>query len=65
MSRCQGDLDDKQTAVKMKMFGQLTREAFEWHPDKLLCRRFNVPEPYPGWVARSHAAASGPVGLVT
>uniref|UniRef100_H3CA33 G patch domain containing 1 n=1 Tax=Tetraodon nigroviridis TaxID=99883 RepID=H3CA33_TETNG len=44
----EGDLDDKQTAVKMKMFGQLTREAFEWHPDKLLCRRFNVPEPYPG-----------------
>lgn len=48
VSRCQGDVDDKQSAVKMKMFGKLTRETFEWHPDKLLCKRFNVPEPYPG-----------------
>lgn len=44
----QGDVDDKQSAVKMKMFGKMTRETFEWHPDKLLCKRFNVPEPYPG-----------------
>ncbi|XP_061819750.2 G patch domain-containing protein 1 isoform X2 [Nerophis lumbriciformis] len=42
------DLNDKQAAVRMKMFGQLTRETFEWHPDKLLCRRFNVPDPYSG-----------------
>ncbi|XP_048371961.1 G patch domain-containing protein 1 isoform X2 [Sphaerodactylus townsendi] len=40
------DLDDKQAAAKMKMFGKLTREKFEWHPDKLLCKRFNVPDPY-------------------
>ncbi|NXN13714.1 GPTC1 protein, partial [Indicator maculatus] len=40
-------IDDKETAVKMKMFGKLTRDAFEWHPEKLLCRRFNVPDPYP------------------
>lgn len=33
----------------MKMFGQLTRETFEWYPDKLLCKRFNVPDPYPGY----------------
>lgn len=32
----------------MKMFGKLTRDTFEWHPDKLLCKRFNVPDPYPG-----------------
>ncbi|XP_067441518.1 G patch domain-containing protein 1 isoform X1 [Thunnus thynnus] len=44
----EGDVDDKQAAVKMKMFGKLTRETFEWHPDKLLCKRFNVPDPYPG-----------------
>ncbi|XP_063336671.1 G patch domain-containing protein 1 isoform X2 [Pelmatolapia mariae] len=50
----EGDLDDKQSAVKMKMFGKLTRETFEWYPDKLLCKRFNVPDPYPG---------SGIVGL--
>ncbi|KAG2470000.1 GPTC1 protein, partial [Polypterus senegalus] len=41
------DLNDKEAAVKMKMFGQLTRDAFEWHPDKLLCKRFNIPDPYP------------------
>lgn len=23
------------------------REKVEWHPDRLLCRRFNVPHPYP------------------
>ncbi|XP_067306623.1 G patch domain-containing protein 1 [Pseudorasbora parva] len=44
----ENDVDDKQAAVKMKMFGKLTRETFEWHPDKLLCKRFNVPHPYPG-----------------
>lgn len=43
----QNDIDDKETAVKMKMFGKLTRDTFEWHPEKLLCRRFNVPDPYP------------------
>ncbi|KAF7667796.1 hypothetical protein LDENG_00045540, partial [Lucifuga dentata] len=50
----ESDMDDKQAAVSMKMFGKLTRESFEWHPDKLLCKRFNVPDPYPG---------SGVVGL--
>ncbi|NXE05938.1 GPTC1 protein, partial [Lophotis ruficrista] len=43
----ENDIDDKETAVKMKMFGKLTRDKFEWHPDKLLCKRFNVPDPYP------------------
>ncbi|XP_036886644.1 G patch domain-containing protein 1 isoform X3 [Sturnira hondurensis] len=43
----ENDVSDKQSAVKMKMFGKLTRDTFEWHPDKLLCRRFNVPDPYP------------------
>ncbi|KAM9366274.1 G patch domain-containing protein 1 [Symphorus nematophorus] len=51
----EGDVNDKQAAVNMKMFGKLTRETFEWHPDKLLCKRFNVPDPYPG---------SGLVGLL-
>ncbi|NWT70676.1 GPTC1 protein, partial [Prunella himalayana] len=45
--RTNNDIDDKETAVKMKMFGKLTRDNFEWHPDKLLCRRFNVRDPYP------------------
>ncbi|XP_062967578.1 G patch domain-containing protein 1 isoform X2 [Cynocephalus volans] len=43
----ENDVDDKQSAVRMKMFGKLTRDTFEWHPDKLLCKRFNVPDPYP------------------
>ncbi|XP_018618651.1 G patch domain-containing protein 1 isoform X2 [Scleropages formosus] len=50
----ENDVDDKQAAVRMKMFGKLTRDTFEWHPDKLLCKRFNIPDPYPG---------SGLVGL--
>ncbi|XP_075939293.1 G patch domain-containing protein 1 isoform X1 [Anarhichas minor] len=50
----ESDVDDKQAAVNMKMFGKLTRETFEWHPDKLLCKRFNIPDPYTG---------SGLVGL--
>ncbi|XP_051884027.1 G patch domain-containing protein 1 isoform X2 [Pristis pectinata] len=44
----EGDVSDKEAAVRMKMFGALTRDKFEWHPDKLLCKRFNVPDPYPG-----------------
>ena len=31
-------------AVKMKMFGSLTRKIEDWCPDPLLCKRFNVPE---------------------
>ncbi|KAM3877449.1 G patch domain-containing protein 1 [Diretmus argenteus] len=50
----EGDVADKEAAVSMKMFGKLTRETFQWYPDKLLCKRFNVPDPYPG---------SGVVGL--
>uniref|UniRef100_UPI00398ECF7C G patch domain-containing protein 1 n=1 Tax=Pristiophorus japonicus TaxID=55135 RepID=UPI00398ECF7C len=44
----EGDVNDKEAAVKMKMFGSLTRDKFEWHPEKVLCKRFNVPDPYPG-----------------
>ncbi|XP_046329566.2 G patch domain-containing protein 1-like [Haliotis rufescens] len=44
----QVEQSDQAKAVEMKMFGQLTREQLEWHPDKLLCQRFNVPYPYPG-----------------
>ncbi|XP_032892387.1 Fanconi anemia core complex-associated protein 24 [Amblyraja radiata] len=44
----QSDVQDKDAAVTMNMFGTLTRDKFEWHPEKLLCKRFNVPDPYPG-----------------
>ncbi|XP_066289744.1 G patch domain-containing protein 1-like [Branchiostoma lanceolatum] len=43
----EGEVSDKAQAAGMKMFGRLTRDRMEWHPDKLLCRRFNVPNPYP------------------
>eukprot|EP00057_Strongylocentrotus_purpuratus_P019373 XP_011673847.1 PREDICTED: G patch domain-containing protein 1-like [Strongylocentrotus purpuratus] len=41
------DVNDQCKAAEMKMFGQLTRDTMEWHPDKLLCKRFNVADPYP------------------
>ncbi|XP_077982414.1 G patch domain-containing protein 1-like [Glandiceps talaboti] len=43
-----GDKNDQMKAAQMKMFGKLTRDVFDWHPDRLLCKRFNVPDPYPG-----------------
>jgi len=42
--------DDKLEGSKRRearVFGALTREKIEWHPDPLLCKRFNVPDPYP------------------
>ena len=43
----QEDENSQAKAASMKMFGKLTRETVEWHPDKLLCKRFNVANPYP------------------
>lgn len=34
-------------AAELKMFGKLTRERCAWHPGKLVCRRFNIADPYP------------------
>ena len=41
------DTSDQAKAAEMKMFGKLTRERFEWHPDKTLCKRFNIRDPFP------------------
>uniref|UniRef100_A0A131Z3L8 G patch domain-containing protein 1 n=1 Tax=Rhipicephalus appendiculatus TaxID=34631 RepID=A0A131Z3L8_RHIAP len=38
---------DAAKAAQLGMFGKLTHDEFEWHPVDLLCRRFNVPNPYP------------------
>ncbi|KAI0236303.1 G patch domain-containing protein 1 [Lamellibrachia satsuma] len=43
----QGPVSAQQKAAEMKLFGKLTRETTKWRPDKLLCKRFNVPNPYP------------------
>ncbi|KFD56434.1 hypothetical protein M514_02538 [Trichuris suis] len=45
---------DKEKAVGMKMFGALTRESWQWYPEKQLCKRFNVPDPYPESVFTSN-----------
>lgn len=37
--------DEMKQAVKMKMFGKLTRERIEWKPASIVCKRFNIPEP--------------------
>ncbi|XP_071519961.1 uncharacterized protein [Panulirus ornatus] len=39
--------DERMEAARMNMFGKLTQSSVGWHPDRLLCRRFNVPNPYP------------------
>lgn len=33
-------------AARMKMFGPLTRITSDWQPCSILCKRFNVPEPF-------------------
>lgn len=38
---------DPKVAAKMNLFGKLTHQVLEWHPDRLLCKRLNVPHPYP------------------
>ena len=42
-----GKDDARDNAVKLKLFGSLTRERHEWHPHSLLCKRFDVPDPFP------------------
>lgn len=39
--------EDKLSAVKMGLFGPMTRQRFEWHPHRDLSKRFNVPQAYP------------------
>lgn len=36
---------DVKEAVRLKMFGKLTRERSEWKPASIVCKRFNIPEP--------------------
>lgn len=39
---------EKKQAVRLKMFGKLTRERCEWKPAGVVCKRFNIPEPKVG-----------------
>ncbi len=38
---------DYHQAAKEKKFGKLTRTQFEWRPHPTVCKRFNVPNPFP------------------
>ncbi|KAI9246375.1 hypothetical protein BY458DRAFT_543001 [Sporodiniella umbellata] len=51
-------------AAAMKMFGALTRTVKPFYPNRLVCKRFNVPNPHPDVaqtadanVGRSHAGS--------
>lgn len=39
---------DIKEAVRLKMFGKLTRQRNEWKPASIVCKRFNIPEPKVG-----------------
>ncbi|XP_077271643.1 G patch domain-containing protein 1 homolog [Temnothorax americanus] len=39
---------DAKEAVRLKMFGKLTRQRSEWKPASIVCKRFNIPEPKVG-----------------
>lgn len=38
----------KALAASQDNYGFMTRTVVSWHPDKLLCKRFNIADPYPG-----------------
>nr|CAG4643013.1 EOG090X013U [Ilyocryptus agilis] len=38
--------DPAKRAARRKQFGPLTRTSIQWIPDRLLCIRFNVPNPF-------------------
>ncbi|XP_012055492.1 PREDICTED: G patch domain-containing protein 1 homolog [Atta cephalotes] len=40
---------DVKEAVRLKMFGKLTRQRSEWKPTNIVCKRFNIPEPKVGY----------------
>jgi len=41
------ELTDIERAAKQKNYGKLTRVEYEWRPHPVVCKRFNVPNPYP------------------
>jgi hypothetical protein len=40
------ELTDMEKAAKQKNYGKLTRIEYEWRPHPVVCKRFNVPNPY-------------------
>ncbi|KAI8588846.1 hypothetical protein BDZ88DRAFT_420687 [Geranomyces variabilis] len=48
------DTQVQASAAGMGMYGALTRTRSEWRPEPLLCKRFNVPDPYEKKKKRKH-----------
>ncbi|CAH8463443.1 unnamed protein product [Schistosoma turkestanicum] len=40
-------MEPRDHAVATESYGALTRRRLKWHPEKILCKRINVPDPYP------------------
>ena len=38
---------EQDRAVREKKYGKATRVEYDWRPHNTLCKRFNVPNPYP------------------
>nr|VWP02234.1 Extracellular lipase (EC [Ganoderma boninense] len=51
--------DPKTGAVRLGMYGPLTRETKPWQPAKLLCKRFGVKEPEVDMTGEAGAASAG------
>ncbi|PSS31123.1 hypothetical protein PHLCEN_2v2347 [Hermanssonia centrifuga] len=52
------DEDPRMTAIKLGMYGRLTREVTSWQPARLLCKRFGVKDPEADTAAADLASAS-------
>jgi G patch domain-containing protein 1 len=56
-------LTPRQAAAKAGMYGKMTRTEENWVPNKLLCKRFGVADPYPdGLPGTSNQEPTGPAG---
>ena len=41
------ELNETQKAAKEKRYGEATRSEFVWRPHPIVCKRFNVKNPFP------------------
>ncbi|KAJ9118205.1 hypothetical protein QFC22_004111 [Naganishia vaughanmartiniae] len=51
-------LTPRQEAARAGMYGKMTRTEDKWAPNKLLCKRFGVADPYPDGLPGTTAAAT-------
>lgn len=55
-------LTPRQEAATAGMYGAMTRTEENWAPNKLLCKRFGVADPYPDGLPGATKEESGPSG---